>query len=104
LNISFLSEKLPYSQICGIKVGRPKKNGVIAAFDIFFPPYNLGHQDTLSNDEMDIYIFGFNAELYGPTIERFKIDTIFLYVPLLIQLGYFLHQQFEYIFVDSRFG
>ena len=77
----------------------------IVAFDMLFPPYGLGPgDDMLPNDEIDIYIFGFNAELYGPTIERFKIDTIFLYVPLLIQLGYFLHQQFEYIFVDSRFG
>ena len=29
MNISFLAEKLPYSQICGIKVGKFLKNGVI---------------------------------------------------------------------------
>jgi len=29
VNISFLTDKLPYSQICGIKVGTSYKNGVI---------------------------------------------------------------------------
>jgi len=30
VNINFLTEKLPYSQICGTKVGTSLKNGVIA--------------------------------------------------------------------------
>jgi len=34
-NISFLAEKLPYSQISGTKVFRPKNNKVIAvSFDV----------------------------------------------------------------------
>jgi len=37
VNISYLPEKLPYSQICGTKLVRPIKNGVIASGSMSVP-------------------------------------------------------------------
>ena len=69
-----------------LKLGTMLNLEGIVAYDFLFPPHSFGHEDIFSNSKMDIYLFGFNTSLYGPIIEKYKINTLMLYTPFLMQV------------------